>query len=120
MSTRYILFGITILVGLIAGLYLGWEVRPVSAADAEPGLLREDFAADYTLMAAESYAADGNLERAIAHLEFLNATNPLLPVIAALEFGQEHGFAADDIALLAALASDLRAELPSLDTTVTP
>lgn len=120
MSTRYILFGITILLGLAAGLYLGWEVRPVSAADAEPSLLREDFAADYTLMVAESYAADGILDRAIGHLEFLNAENPLLPVIAALEFGQQHGFAAGDLALLAALAGGLRAEMPSLDTTPTP
>lgn len=116
MNTRYILFGITIVLGLVAGLYFGWELRPVSAADAEPALLREDFAADYTLMVAENYAADTNLERAISYLEFLNLENPLLPVIAALEFAQEHSFASADVSLLAALAADLRAELPSLVT----
>ncbi|MBX3003235.1 MAG: hypothetical protein KF828_04700 [Anaerolineales bacterium] len=120
MVTRYTFFGLTILLGLIASLYLGWQLRPLSAADAAPRLLREDFAADYALMAAEAYAADGNLSRATHHLEFLNAENPLLPLIAALEFGQEHGYAQSDLNLLASLASELRSQRPNLATTPTP
>lgn len=120
MVTRYTLFGITILLGLIGSLYLGWQLRPLSAADAAPSLLRQDFAADYALMAAEAYAADGNLDRAIQHLEFLNADNPLLPLVAALEFGQEHGFAQADLNLLAELASQVRSQIPSLAQTPTP
>lgn len=117
--TRYALFGFTILLGLIASLYVGWELRPLSAPDAEPSLLREDFAADYALMVAESYAADGNLDRAIDHLAFLNAENALLPVLAALEFGQEHGFSQSDLGALAALADEL-GQIPSLAATPTP
>jgi hypothetical protein len=118
--TRYTLFAITILAGLIASLYLGWAVRPVSAPDADPSLLRADFRADYALMVAESYAADGNLDRALEHLAFLDADNALNPVMEALEFGQEHGYAEADLALLAALADDLRSQVPSLAATPTP
>lgn len=120
MVTRYAIFGLTILLGLIASLYLGWELRPLSAADAAPSLLREDYAADYALMVGESFAADGNLDRAMQHLEFLNATNPLLPLVAAMEFGQEHGYSQADLNLLAELASALRSEVPSLLHTPTP
>jgi hypothetical protein len=118
--TRYTLFGITIVLGLIASLYLGWAVRPVSAPDADPSLLREDFRADYALMVAESYAADSNLDRALEHLDFLDADNALNPVMAALEFGQEHGFAEADLAFLAALADALHTQIPSLAATPTP
>jgi hypothetical protein len=117
--TRYLLFGITIVLGLAASLYAGWQLRPLSAPDAEPSLLRQDFAADYALMVAESYAADGNIDRAIEHLAFLNAENALIPVVAAIEFGQEHGFAEADLAVLTALAEDL-SQIPSLAATPTP
>ncbi|MBX3045847.1 MAG: hypothetical protein KF698_02495 [Anaerolineales bacterium] len=120
MVTRYTLFGLTILLGLIASLYAGWELRPLSAADAAPSLLREDYAADYALMAAEAYAADGNLDRAIDHLEFLNAENPLLPLVNAMEFGREHEYSQADLNLLAELASALREQVPSLSHTPTP
>lgn len=120
MVTRYAFFGLTILLGLLASLYVGWELRPLSAADAAPALLREDYAADYALMAAEAYAADGNLDRAIEHLEFLNASNVLAPMVAAMEFGQEHNYSEADLNLLAALASELRNQVPSLSNTPTP
>jgi len=120
MVTRYALFALTILLGLLAGLYAGWELRPLSAANAEPSLLREDFAADYALMAAEAYAADGNLDRAIEHLEFLDPINPLLPLVAALEFGQVQNYTQADLNLLAELASALRSQVPSLSHTPTP
>lgn len=120
MVTRYALFGLTILLGLIASLYAGWELRPLSAADAAPALLREDYAADYALMAAEAYAADGNLDRAIEHLEYLTADNVLAPLVTAMEFGQEHSYSEADLDLLAALASALRDQVPSLSHTPTP
>ncbi|UYN90045.1 MAG: hypothetical protein KIT08_02125 [Anaerolineales bacterium] len=120
MVTRYAIFGLTILLGLIASLYLGWELRPLSAADADPSLLREDYAADYALMAAEAYAADGSLSRAMEHLELLNADNALLPLVAAMEFGQEHGYSQADLNLLANLAGALRDQVPSLSHTPTP
>ncbi len=120
MLTRYAIFGLTILLGLMASLYLGWELRPLSATDAAPSLLREDYAADYALMAAEAYAADGNLDRAIEHLEYLNPDNVLAPLVTAMEFGQEHNYSEADLKLLTTLASALREQVPSLSHTPTP
>lgn len=118
--TRYILFAISILLGLTASAYYGWAVRPVSVEDAAPSLLREDYQADYALMVAESYAADHIIERAIEHLAWLDEDNALRPVVSALEFGQENGFSQQDIALLAALAEGLRDYDPTLAATPTP
>ncbi len=96
MVTRYAIFGLTILLGLMASLYLGWELRP------------------------EAYAADGNLDRAIEHLEYLNPDNVLAPLVTAMEFGQEHNYSEADLNLLTTLASALREQVPSLSHTPTP
>lgn len=118
--TRYVLFLISILLGLTASLYYGWALRPVSVAEAVPSLLREDFKADYALMIAESYAVDGNVDRALEHLAFLDEENSLQPVVAALDFAQEHDYSPQDIALLAALAEAIRSDDPALAATPTP
>ncbi len=117
---RYIVFGVTILLGLTASLYYGWEARPVEVSDAAPALLRVDFKADYALMVAESFAADNKIDEAIAHLAFLDADNPLKPVVAAIEFGQKHGYFENDLAMLGALAQALRDYDPSFAATPTP
>ncbi len=117
---RYIVFGITILLGLVASLYYGWFGRSIEVTDAAPALLRVDFKADYALMVAESFAADNDVERAIEHLAFLDADNPRTPVVVALEFGQDEGYSQDDLVLLAALAEALRDYDPGFAATPTP
>lgn len=117
---RYIAFGITILLGLIASLYLAWGGEPNEVRDASPDLLRQDFRADFALMVAESFSADGDIDRAIEQLVFLDAENPLLPVNEAIEFGEEAGYSESDLALLEVLAANLRALDPSLAGTPTP
>jgi hypothetical protein len=118
--TRYILFAISIALGLTASLYYGWAVRPVRVDDSAPALLREDYRADYALMVAESFAADHIIERAVEHLEWLDEENPLRPVVSALEFAQDNGYSQQDLALLAALAQGLREYDPTLAATPTP
>jgi hypothetical protein len=120
VNQRQILFVITILLGFVGSLYYGWVKAPVDISDAEPSLLRADFRADYALMVAEAYQADQDVDRAVASLAFLNPENVLVPVEAALTFGQEHGFSPDDIASLAALAEALREYDPGLAATPTP
>lgn len=117
---RYIAFGITILLGLVASLYFAWGGNPPEVQNAAPDLLREDFRADYALMVAEAFQVDDDVERAIEQLTFLDAENPLLPVDAALEFGQETGYDPTDISRLEALVVALRSFDPSLSATPTP
>lgn len=117
---RYIVFGVTILLGLVASVYYGWFARSVEISDAAPSLLRVDFKADYALMVAESFASDKDIERAIEHLVFLDSDNPRSPVVAAIEFGQDEGYSQDDLVLLAALAEALRDYDPDFLATPTP
>jgi len=117
---RYIVFGVTILLGLVASLYYGWVARSVEVTDAAPALLRVDFKADYALMVAEGFTADNDIERAIGHLAFLDSENPRRPVVAAIEFGQDEGYSQGDLMLLATLAEALRDYDPGFTATPTP
>jgi hypothetical protein len=117
---RYIAFGITILVGLIASLYFAWMGGTANVSDAEPNLLREDFRADYALMVAESFHANNDAEAAIAHLAFLDAESPITPVEEAIAFGQDAGFSENDLALLDNLADALVVFNPDFAPTPTP
>jgi hypothetical protein len=123
-SNRYALFGATILLGFLAAVYYGWAVRPVSARDASPTLLREDFKADYVLMVAETYSADHEIERAIGALGFLaedqEGYNPLDFVSDAMAFGVDAEFSVEDLELLQTFAADLRTFDPDFDATPTP
>lgn len=120
MMNRYILFGITILIGFVFAVYYGWAVRPITAANAEPSLLREDYRADYVLMAAEAYQADHNTERAIGALGFLGREgetyNPYAFVSDALAFGVENGYSVTDLDLL----QELQAALLEFDASFAP
>ncbi len=122
--TRYILFGISILLGFIGSVYYGWADRPVRATDAAPAVLRQDFRSDYTLMVAEAFQNDHNTERAIASLGFLATTgkpyNPYGLVSDALTFGTKNGYAVTDLGLLQTLQSALLEFDPTLAGTPTP
>jgi hypothetical protein len=121
---RYYLFGLTILAGLILALYYGWAVRPVRATNVEPDLLREDFRADYVLMIAEAYQADGDVERAVVSFSFLaeqgEPYNPVDFVAEAVEFGTEEGYSISDLALLQDLEQALLSFDPAFAATPTP
>lgn len=117
---RYIAFGVTILVGLIASLYLAWMGGTANVSDAEPNLLREDFRADYALMVAEAFQANNNAEEAVAHLAFLDAESPIAPVEEAIAFGENAGFSENDLALLDNLADALVVFNPDFALTPTP
>lgn len=121
---RYTVFGITILIGFLASVYYGWAVRPVTARNAEPALLREDFRADYALMVAEAFQADKDEERAITSLAFLGeqgeAYNPYAFISDAMLFGSENGFSAEDLALLQTLQQALLDFDPRFGATPTP
>jgi len=120
MMNRYILFGITILLGLVFATYYGWAVRPITSTNAEPTLLREDYRADCVLMAAEAYQADHNTERAIGALGFLGSQgetyNPYAFVSDALAFGTSNHYSVSDLELL----RELQAALLDFDASFAP
>jgi hypothetical protein len=106
--TRWLAFLIAIAAGLGLGLYYGWVVRPVAYVDTAPNTLRADYKADYALMVAEAYQAEGDLPAARRALALLGAA-PAVSVQNALTFGIAHGYASQDLyalqQLLAALQS---------------
>lgn len=76
-------------LGLALGLAYSWLVDPVELTDTHPGLLRSDHRYDWVHLTAFSYAADGDLERALTRLRPLEreevdrALKPLIEQYAA-------------------------------------
>jgi len=97
---RWFFFLISILVGIGFGLYYGWVVSPVQYVDTTPATLGADFRADYTLMVAETFQSEQNLENAARHLAILGSQPPAEIVSAALSFAQKNNFNPADITLL--------------------
>jgi len=112
---RWILFLIVVLLGGALGLVYGWVVNPVEYVDTTPDSLRADFKADYVLMVAESYHANGDVALAARRLALLGGPNLTETVSEAMVFGGQAGYAEDDLALLAQLASDLQTWDPILE-----
>ncbi len=98
--SRWIGFIITILLGIGLGLFYGWVVNPVEYVDTTPASLRSDYQADYVLMVAEIYQAEGDPALAAGRLAFLGGVSPLEAITTALQFGEEHGYTQTDLGKL--------------------
>jgi hypothetical protein len=111
MSTlSRILIGLAI--GLTIGLLYGWIIQPVEYVDTAPNALREDFRADYVLAIAEAYQGHQDLAKAQIHLGTLGPEPAANYVVAAINYGVDHGMAQGDLETLNQLAVDLR-DLPA-------
>lgn len=76
MSKRYIgslLIGV--LIGLVAGVFLGWEQFPVEYTNSTLSALAPQFQEEYTVMVAEGYQYDGDIEAALDRLRPLQKEN---------------------------------------------
>ena len=104
---RWLAFLIAIAVGMGIGLYYGWVVSPVAYVDTAPNTLRADYKADYVLMVAEAYQADGDLESARRALALLGS-DPVAAVQKAVAFGTAHGYASQDLYALQQLLTALQ------------
>lgn len=109
-ARRVLWFVIMAALGLLVGLIYGWVLRSPAQANAEPANLRADYQADYVLMTAEIFAADGNLAAAQDRLAVLGAGNPVETVQAALQTAREIGYGSTDLILLETLLLRLQAE----------
>ncbi len=115
MSSRWVRFILVIIIGIAAGLYYGWVLNPVKYVDAPPDTLRIDFKSDYALMVAEAYHQDQDLEMAQQRLAIFSAA-PVELVNQAIEFGQEHGYAEQDLVEMRALLEALQHVAGSTET----
>ena len=102
--SRWTKFLLVIALGIAAGMVYGWFVNPVEYVDIAPESLREDYKTDYVLMTAEAYQVNQDLGTAVRRLALLGDTPPADMVAAAITYGLEHGYAAEDVALMQMLA----------------
>jgi hypothetical protein len=91
---------LTILAGLAAGLFFGWELNPVPFKGVSPDSLRVDYKADIVLMIAELYQAEDNIGEALTRLGFLGDEDPVSIVEDAFSFAEEHDYTQDDLDLI--------------------
>ena len=98
--SRWTLFILVLIVGLGLGLLYGWVINPVSYQDTTLDDLRVDYKTDYTLMIAEVYHYEADLEWAMNRLILLEDDSPLSSVINALRFASEAEYSLPDMYLL--------------------
>ena len=98
--SRWTLFLVVILVGLGLGLVYGWVINPVSFQDTTLNNLRIDYKTDYTLMVAEVYHQENDLEWALNRLTLLEDASPLESVENALRFASQANYTLPDMFLL--------------------
>lgn len=65
---------IALVVGLGAGLYVGWVVSPVEYTDTAPVSLAQVYKDDYVLLIATRYTGDQDQDAARAGLQALGLT----------------------------------------------
>jgi hypothetical protein len=64
-----------LVVGAGVGLYLGWEQFPVEYIDSPASSLSQRYKDEYTVMIADGYRADRDLDGAIQRLRVLGVEN---------------------------------------------
>jgi hypothetical protein len=114
-AQRWFLFVLSIAVGVGLGLYYGWVISPVQYVDTTPSTLRADFKADYTLMVAETFQSEQNVEQAARRLASLGSQPPAQIAAQALTFAQNNRYSATDIGLLQNLIAALQVWQPPIN-----
>ncbi len=109
--SRWTLFVLILLLGLGLGLVYGWVVNPVSYQDTTLDSLRIDYKTDYTLMVAEVYHQDDDLDWALNRLTLLEDKSPIISIENALKFASQAEYTLPDMFLL----RDLHNALKELD-----
>lgn len=108
---RLILFLLAIAVGIAGGIAYGWLANPVKYVDTPLYTLRNDYKADYVLMAAEAYQTERNIEAVMHDLELLR-DDPVRLVQQAIVIGKDLGYSSQDIEVLGELLQELQSLTP--------
>jgi hypothetical protein len=114
---RWIFFLIALALGVGLGFLYATFVSPVQYVDNAPSTLRTDFRTDYTLMIAEVFKKDQNIDVAAQRLALLSGQPPIEVVKQAIAFAQQHGYTSADVALLQNLAAAMQNWQPSAGAT---
>jgi hypothetical protein len=102
-NKRQIGFMFAILVGIIAGLVIGWLLIPSPVKNASLDSLRGDYQADYVLMVAEKFATDQDVLSATALLREISPSDPTASIKQALILGQQLGYSGRELQLITLL-----------------
>ncbi len=105
--SRFFWFLISILIGVTAGLVIGWYLRPVPMGLVPSTALRSDYQTDYVLMVAEIYDLEKDLPKAVQRLAGLSAEPPARVAQVAVIRAGELSYDRHDLELLAKLAQAL-------------
>ncbi len=106
--SRWTLFFLILLFGLGLGLVYGWVINPVSYQDTTLDSLRIDYKTDFTLMVAEVYHQEGDLDWALNRLTLLEDKSPVISVDNALKFASQAEYTLPDMFLLRDLSNAIK------------
>jgi hypothetical protein len=106
--SRLTIFLLVLLLGLGLGLLYGWVINPVSYQDTTLNSLRIDYQTDFTLMVAEVYHQEGDLDWAMNRLTLLEDKSPMDSVEKALKFASQAEYTLPDMFLLRDLHNALK------------
>jgi hypothetical protein len=109
---RWLSIVIVAVIGIALGLIYGWLIDPVQFVDATPDSLRADYRADYVLMVAEAFRADGDAALAARRLAVLSSRAPGDTASEAIQLARAAGFAEADIQLIQELTLAMQAWQP--------
>ena len=112
-AKRWLLFILSIALGVGLGLLYGWIISPVEYVDTTPSTLRADYRADYTLMVAETFQSEQDAEAAARRLALLGSQPPADLAASALDYARQNGYARTDIDLLQTLSLALQVWQPA-------
>ncbi len=117
---------VSLVVGLGLGLGYAWGISPAANKDASPAALSAEHKAAYVRLAAQAFAAEGDVARARARLAAAGETDAAPQIAAMAQQAAAAGENPQTVRALAALASALGAgpmtatPVPSPAATATP
>jgi hypothetical protein len=108
-TTRWLVILLALIAGAGLGIAYGRFIDPVEYVDLTPDSLREDFKADYVLMAAEAYRAEQDPGLAARRLAIFGTKPPFSIAADGLRYARANGFPDGDLALMQELVTALQA-----------
>ncbi len=103
-----------LILGLAGALYYAWVVAPVVYTDASPARFNEQHKTDYILLVSQSYAIEGDWEKAQRRLVALNDPAMAQTVTDLLELFVREQRPSPILRNLAVLAQQLGADTPAI------
>ena len=111
-SASLLLLGL--ILGLAGALVYAWVLQPVVYVESSPARLREEYKVEYILLVSQSYAADGDWDRAQRRLGALGDPELAGVVASQVESALRDGAPADVVRNLAILADRLGGSNPAI------